>query len=91
MDFNKIMQEELDERRKGNMFQGYQSPEQPPKKADAHISIDDEETDLNEVYGPAQVQSLLGLVVDFPLRKKFADAGDDADAVHHLNKLKAPR
>lgn len=90
MDFNKIMQEELTSRRKGNMFQSYQPQEQSLQEADAHISIN-EETDLNEVHGPGQVQSLLGLVVDTSLRKKFEDAIDDADAVRHLNSLKAPR
>jgi hypothetical protein len=91
MDFNKIMQDELKTRRADNMFQGYQSPEQPPQKADAHVSIDDEEIDLNEVYGPTQVRSLLGLVVDSPLHKRIEDANDDVLAIHQLNELNSHR
>lgn len=87
MDFNKLMTEELNKARKGNMFQ---PKEQLPQQADAHISID-EETDLNEDFGPQQVQSLLGLVVDFPLDKAMDDAVDDYDAVRHLTRLKNHR
>lgn len=98
IDFNKLMTDELNERRKGNMFQAYQPQEQPPQAEDQpqipehaikldHIHID-EETDLNGTYGPQQVQSLLGLALDFSLRKKLSDATDDVDAVRHLNRLK---
>lgn len=101
IDFNKIMTEELEESRKGNIFRAPQ-PEpkvehvskKPPIGTSAenpyHITIDGE-TDLNGEFGPQQVQSLLGLVVDFPLSKKMKDAGDDADAIHHLNKLNSHR
>jgi hypothetical protein len=111
IDFNKLMTDELNERRKGNMFRPQggqpqaQSPEEnvptiaevqamkntlPPEGSSAanpkHITI--EETDLNETYGPQQVQSLLGLALDFSLRKKLSDAEDDVDAVRHLNRIK---
>lgn len=92
MDFNKIMQEELKTRREGNMFQPNQAEEQPPEmQADAHITIDDEEIDLNETYGPQQVRSLLGLVVDSPLHKRLEDAKDDTLAIHQLNELNSHR
>jgi hypothetical protein len=85
VDFNKLMTEELSKARKGNMFAA--KPEPTPQDLHAHITID-EETDLNEEFGPQQVQSLLGLVVDSPLSKALSDAEDDADAVRHLNRLK---
>jgi hypothetical protein len=79
------MTEELSKAREKNMFVA--KPEQFPGPYHAEISID-EETDLNEEFGPQQVQSLLGLVVDSPLSKALSDAEDDADAVRHLNRLK---
>ena len=98
IDFNKLMTEELNKRREGNMFQASQPQEHPPQSEEtpqipAHaIQLDpitiDEETDLNETYGPQQVQSLLGLALDFSLRKKLSDAEDDVNAVHHLNRIK---
>jgi hypothetical protein len=101
MDFNKLMTEELNERRKGNMFKAFQPEEQPPgppevghessppkgEPCDLIIHIDTE-TDLNEEYGPQQVQSLLGFVVDVPLDRALDGALDDADAVTHLNRFK---
>ena len=87
IDFNKVMQDELETRREGNTFAVKRLPNKGNNQIDAHITID-EETDLNGEFGPQQVQSLLGLVVDFPLHHKMEGALDDEDAVRHLNRLK---
>jgi hypothetical protein len=58
-----------------------------------HISIDEnnEGTLLNAKYGPYQVKTLLRLVLDPSTEKRLDDAADDALAIYHLNRLKAPR
>jgi hypothetical protein len=93
-DINDIFQKELKQRREENTFA---PAETQPTREDIpagavlpNISIDEtsEEALLNEEYGPQQVESLLGLALDFSLRKKLADAADDVDAVRHLNRIK---
>lgn len=90
---NDIFQRELKERRAQNIFaptdkvgredipEGVQLPT---------ISIDEatEEALLNAEYGPQQVESLLGLVVDYSLNRKLEGAVDDVDAVRHLHRIK---
>jgi hypothetical protein len=91
---NDIFQKELQQRREENIFA---PAENQPTREDIpdgavlpNISIDEttEEALLNAEYGPQQVESLLGLVVDFYLGKRLDDAADDVDAVRHLNRIK---
>jgi len=99
---NDIFQEELKTRRKQSIF----APTEKCDDADlleadwrdkmhhhTSISIDEtnEEALLNEEYGPRQVESLLGLVLDPLDEKNLADAADDVLAIHHLNQLRNPR
>lgn len=93
VDINDIFQKELKHRRAQNIF----APTENVAREDIpegvqlpHISIDDatEEALLNAEYGPQQVESLLGLVVDWSLNHKMEGAVDDADAVRHLNRIK---
>ncbi len=101
IDFDKLMTEELEECRKGNIFRARQIPELPLKAelvlgtplrgssaANPHHITIDEGALLNAEYGPQQVESLLALVVDSPLHRKMEGAIDDYDAVRHLNRLK---
>jgi hypothetical protein len=89
-DINDIFQKELKDRRAQNIFA---PAENQPTREDIpegavlpNISFD--EALLNAEYGPQQVESLLGLELDYSLRKKLADAADDVDAVRHLNRIK---
>lgn len=100
VDFNDIFQKELRGRRERSIFTpstemvgAEKNPIHTHISVHTRISIDEtnEETSLNAEYGPQQVQSLLSLVVDLPLNKRMKDAGDDADAFHHLNKLNSHR
>jgi hypothetical protein len=93
-DINDIFQKELKDRRAQNIFA---PAENQPTREDIpegavlpNISFDEatEEALLNAEYGPQQVESLLGLELDYSLRKKLADAADDVDAVRHLNRIK---
>ena len=90
-DINKIFQQELRTRRKQNIF----APDENCNSADLlemdkqyHISISidetNEETLLKAEHDPQQVESLLGLVVDFSLGKRIDDAIDTEVALRHL-------
>jgi len=98
---NDIFQKSLREARKGNTFapadalqklhdsgvkvySGYDAS----NHNSIHIDETNEEALLNAEYGPQQVESLLGLVVDWHLNRKMEGAIDDYDAVRHLNRLK---
>jgi hypothetical protein len=100
-DLNDIFQKSLREARKGNTFapaEALQKLQDSGVKVysgyDAstcnkiHIDETNEEALLNAEYGPQQVESLLALVVDFPLHHRMEGALDDEDAVRHLNRLK---
>ncbi len=92
-DINDIFQKELKHRRAQNIFapaENVTREDIPEGAVLPTISFDEttEEALLNAEYGPQQVESLLGLEMDFSLRKKLADAADDVDAVRHLNRIK---
>lgn len=92
-DINDIFQKELKHRRAQNIFAPTEIVTREDIPAGAvlpTISFDEttEEALLNAEYGPQQVESLLGLEMDYSLRKKLADAADDVDAVRHLNRIK---
>lgn len=85
LDMDRIVQEELREQRNkpGRLTSGNQ---------EVHIRISEERgTLLNAEYGPQQVESLLRLVVDYPLHKAMEDALDDNDAIRHLEARKKNR
>lgn len=103
-DLNGIFQKSLREARKGNTFapaDELQKLQDSGVVADSgydastcnniHFDETNEEALLNAEYGPQQVQSLLSLVVDFPLHKRLEDAKDDVLAVHQLNQLNSHR
>ena len=92
-DINDIFQKELKHRRAQNIFAPTEivTREDIPEGAVLPTISFDETTEgalLNAEYGPQQVESLLGLEMDYSLRKKLADAADDVDAVRHLNRIK---
>lgn len=57
---------------------------------DSPLIIISEEADtlINNDYGPSQVESLLRMVMDYPLNKAISDVEDNLDALNHLEKLK---
>ena len=100
-DINDIFQKSLREARKGNtwapaealqelhdsgvkVYSGYDASHHN----NIHIDETNEAALLNAEYGPQQVESLLGLVVDYSLNRKIEGAIDDDDAVRHLRRLK---
>jgi len=87
--FNDIFQKELMVRRAQKIF----PPAEKFPGADKNISIDElsEEALLNEKYGPQQVQSLLGFIVDYPLYLQMEDAEAEVRALHHLDRLNSHR
>lgn len=93
-DINDIFQKELTRRRAQNIFAPTEKSvgrEDIPEGVQLpNISIDEtsEGALLNAEYGPQQVESLLGLVVDYYLNRKLEGAADDVDAVRHLHRLK---
>ncbi len=100
-DLNDIFQKSLREARKGNTFapaEALQTLHDSGVKVysgydashhnNIHFDETNEEALLNAEYGPQQVESLLGLVVDHPLHRRMEGALDDEDAVRHLNRLK---
>lgn len=84
IDMNEIIQRELQAQRAKNALTKDTS-------FHAHISIGEEGANLNETYGPQQVESLLRYVVDAPLDKAFEDTEDDLDALHHLEALRGKK